>query len=180
VPNIDLRIVSGVSTYAWEFFRACPDLETVYVPIGMGSGVCGMIAARNELGLATKVVGVVSSKAPAYALSFAQGDVVEHVVRQGIADGLACRKPVAAALDLMKAGMDRVVVVHDDEVEDAMRAYFKDTHNVAEGAGAAGLAALLKDRDQGGARVGTVLTGGNVNSDSFGEVLCGGRLASLA
>jgi threonine dehydratase len=180
VPNIDLRIVSGVSTYSWEFFRACPELETVYVPIGMGSGICGMIAARNALGLATKVVGVVSSKAPAYALSFAQGNVVEHVVRQGIADGLACRKPIAAALDLMKAGMDRVVVVDDDEVEDAMRAYFMDTHNVAEGAGGAGLAALLKDRDHGGVRVGTVLTGGNVNSDSFGEVLCGGRVASLA
>ena len=180
VPNIDLRIVSGVSTYSWEFFRACPELETVYVPIGMGSGICGMIAARNALGLATKVVGVVSSKAPAYALSFAQGNVVEHVVRQGIADGLACRKPIAAALDLMKAGMDRVAAVDDDEVEDAMRAYFMDTHNVAEGAGGAGLAALLKDRDHGGVRVGTVLTGGNVNSDSFGEVLCGGRVASLA
>ena len=180
VPNIDLRIVTGVSTYAWEFFKACPELETVYVPIGMGSGVCGMIAARNALGLATKIVGVVSSRAPAYALSFAQGDVIEHSVRPGIADGLACRKPLPAALDLMKAGMDRVVVVDDDEVEDAMRAYFMDTHNVAEGAGGAGLAALLKDREQGGARVGTVLTGGNVNSDSFGEVLCGGRMASLA
>jgi threonine dehydratase len=180
VPNIDLRIVTGVSTYAWEFFTACPELETVYVPIGMGSGICGMIAARNALGLATKVVGVVSSKAPAYALSFSAGEVREHAVRPGIADGLACRKPIAAALDLMKAGTDRVVVVDDDEVEDAMRAYFMDTHNVAEGAGGAGLAALLKDRELGGVRVGTVLTGGNVNSDSFGEVLCGGRLASLA
>ena len=100
-------------------------------------------------------------------------------MRPGIADGLSCRKPVPAALELMKAGMDRVVVVDDEEIEDAMRAYFMDTHNVAEGAGGAGLAALLKDREQGGARVGTVLTGGNVNSDSFGEVLCGGRLASL-
>jgi threonine dehydratase len=180
VPNIDLRIVTGVSTYAWEFFTACPELETVYVPIGMGSGVCGMIAARNALGLATKVVGVVSSKAPAYALSFSTGEVIEHAVRPGIADGLACRKPVTAALDLMKAGVDRIVVVDDDEVEDAMRAYFMGTHNVAEGAGGAGLAGLLKDRERGGARVGTVLTGGNVNSDSFGEVLCGGRMASLA
>jgi threonine dehydratase len=180
VPNIDPRIVTGVSTYAWEFFTACPELETVYVPIGMGSGVCGMIAVRNALGLATKVVGVVSSKAPAYALSFATGEVREHPVQPGIADGLACRKPIAAALDLMKVGMDRVIVVDDEEVEDAMRAYFMDTHNVAEGAGGAGLAALLKDREHGGARVGTVLTGGNVNSDSFGEVLCGGRVASLA
>ncbi len=177
VPNLDRRIVAGVATYALEFLRNCPELETVYVPIGMGSGICGTIAVRNALGLATKVVGVVSSKAPAYALSFAAGDVREHAVRQGIADGLACRKPVAEALDLMKAGMERIIIVEDDEVEDAMRAYFMDTHNVAEGAGGAGLAALLKDREQGGVRVGTVLTGGNVDSEAFGELLCSVALA---
>ncbi len=177
VPNLDRRIVAGVATYALEFLRNCPELETVYVPIGMGSGICGTIAVRNALGLATKVVGVVSSKAPAYALSFAAGDVREHAVSQGIADGLACRKPVAEALDLMKAGMERIIIVEDDEVEDAMRAYFMDTHNVAEGAGGAGLAALLKDREQGGVRVGTVLTGGNVDSEAFGELLCSVALA---
>ena len=180
VPNIDQRIVTGVSTYALEFLRACPELETVYVPIGMGSGVCGMIAARNALGRPTKVIGVVSRKAPAYALSFEEGDIIEHAVEPGIADGLACRKPVIDALQVMEKGMDRVIMVDDEEVEVAMRAYFMDTHNVAEGAGGAGLAALLKDRPLGGARVGTVLTGGNINSELFGEVLCGGRLASLA
>jgi threonine dehydratase len=180
VPNIDRRIVAGVATSALEFLRGSSELDTVYVPIGMGSGVCGMIAARDALGLATKIVGVVSSKAPAYALSFDEGEVVEHAVEPGIADGLACRKPVASALEIMEAGMERVIMVDDDEVEAAMRAYFTDTHNVAEGAGAAGLAALIKDRALGGARVGTVLTGGNVNSELFGEVLCGGRLASLA
>ena len=98
VPNIDLRIVTGVSTYAWKLFLALPELETVYVPIGMGSGVCGTIAARNALGLATKIVGVVSSMAPAYALSFAEGEVIEHAARTAIADGMACRKPLSAAL----------------------------------------------------------------------------------
>jgi threonine dehydratase len=182
VPSFDLRLVTGVSTYALELFTACPALETIYVPIGMGSGVCGTIAARNALGLATKVVGVVSTHAPAYALSFAAGEVREHEACTLIADGVACRKPDATALDILMAGMDRVVMVHDDEVKEAMRACFADTHNVAEGAGAIGLAALLKDRATGGQRVATVLTGGNVNSEVFGEVLgCGpGQVARVA
>jgi threonine dehydratase len=174
VPSFDFRLVTGVSTYALEMFTACPELETVYVPIGMGSGVCGTIAARNALGLRTKVVGVVSSHAPAYALSFAAGEVMEHEARTEIADGVACRKPDATTLEIIKAGMDRILMVDDDEVRDAMRAYFVDTHNVAEGAGAIGLAALLKDRKAGGAQVGTVLCGGNVDSDVFAEILCGG------
>ncbi|MDQ2925425.1 MAG: threonine dehydratase [Acidobacteriota bacterium] len=174
VPSFDLNLVAGVATYALEMLTACPNLETVYVPIGLGSGVCGTIAARNALGLATKVVGVVSSEAPAVALSLAAGKVIEHDARTAIADGVACRKPDVAALEIMKAGMDRIVMVDDDEVKDAMRAYFVDTHNVAEGAGAVGLAGLLKDRAAGGERVGTVLTGGNVDSEVFGEVLRGG------
>jgi threonine dehydratase len=177
VPNIDMRIVAGVSTYALELFAACRELETIYVPIGMGSGVCGTIAARNALGLATKVVGVVSSLAPAYALSIAAGEVKEHEARTEIADGMACRKPDAVALEILKAGMDRVIMVDDEEVKDAMRAYFMDTHNVAEGSGAAGLAALMKDREAGGPRVGTVISGGNVNSEIFGEVLGAGQTA---
>jgi threonine dehydratase len=142
-----------------------------YVPIGMGSGVCGMVAARNAMGLATKVVGVVSSLAPATALSYAAGRVVEHEVRTEIADGVSCRRPDAAALEMMKAGVDRIVMVDDEEVKEAMRAYFADTHNVAEGAGAIGLAALLKDRVAGGDHVGTVLSGGNVDSNVFAGVL---------
>ena len=180
VPNFDLNLVTGVSTYAYELFSACPDLDTMYVPIGMGSGVCGTIMARNALGRATKVVGVVSSQAPAYALSIAAGEVVEHEARTAIADGMACRKPDISALEIMRTGMDRVVMVDDDEVREAMRAYFVDTHNVAEGAGAAGLAGLLKDRAAGGQRVGTVLTGGNVDSEIFAEVLLGERVVSLA
>jgi threonine dehydratase len=173
VPNIDLKIITGVSTYALELFSERRELETVYVPIGMGSGVCGTIAARNALGLATKVVGVVSSLAPAYALSFADGHIREHETTTAIADGMACRKPDASALEIMRAGMDRIITVDDDEVEAAMRSYFADTHNVAEGSGAAGLAALLKDRTAGGACIGTVLTGGNVNSQVFSDVLGG-------
>ncbi len=180
VPNFDLHLVTGVSTYALEMFSACPALDTMYVPIGMGSGICGTIAARNALGLATKVVGVVSSQAPAYALSFVAGEVMEHEARTAIADGMACRRPDISALEIIREGMDRIVMVDDDEVKDAMRAYFVDTHNVAEGAGAAGLAALLKDRAAGGERVGTVLTGGNVDSEVFAGVLGGDRVESLA
>jgi threonine dehydratase len=180
VPSFDLRLVTGVATYALELLSSCGALDTIYVPIGMGSGVCGTIAARNALGLATKVVGVVSSHAPAYALSFEAGEVTEHESATAIADGVACRKPDAVALEILEAWLDRIVMVDDDEVKDAMRAYFADTHNVAEGAGAVGLAGLLKDRAAGGERVGTVLTGGNVNSEVFGEVLGSGQLVSLA
>jgi threonine dehydratase len=173
VPSFDLHLVAGVATYALEMFSACPVMETIYVPIGMGSGVCGTIAARNALGLKTKVVGVVSSHAPAYALSFTAGAVREHETRTEIADGVACRTPDKSVLEVMKAGLDRVLMVDDEEVREAMRAYFADTHNVAEGAGAVGLAALLKDRAAGGRCVGTVLCGGNVDSDVFAGVLNG-------
>jgi threonine dehydratase len=171
VPSYHPLLVTGVATGALEMLSACPTLETVYVPVGMGSGISGMIAARNALGLSTKVVGVVSSLAPASALSFAAGRVIEHPSATLIADGVACRRPDPGALGVMRSGADRIIEVDDDEVEAAMRAYFADTHNVAEGAGAIGLAALLKDRAAGGARVGTVLGGGNVDSDVFARVL---------
>jgi len=173
VPSFDLLLVKGVSTYAWEMFTACPELDTFYVPIGMGSGSCGAIAARNALGLKTKIVGVVSSHAPAYALSFASGHVREHESATKIADGVACRQPDVTAVEILKDGLDRTMTVDDEAVKEAMRAYFVDTHNVAEGAGAIGLAALLQDRANGGARVGTVLSGGNVDSDVFARVLSG-------
>jgi threonine dehydratase len=171
VPSFDPLLVTGVATYALEMFSACPAMETIYVPIGLGSGISGVIAMRNALGLTTRIVGVVSSQAPAYALSFAEGRAIEHEATTAIADGVACRKPVEAALEIVKAGVDRIVMVEDDEARDAMRIYFTDTHNVAEGAGAIGLAALLKDRAAGGARVGTVLSGGNVDGDVFAGVL---------
>ncbi|WP_213805333.1 threonine dehydratase [Granulicella sp. dw_53] len=177
VPSCHALLVKGVATYALEMLTACPELDTVYVPIGMGSGICGMIAVRNALGLKTKVVGVTSKSARATALSFAAGAVVEDVATTRIADGVACRRPMQETLEVLQAGMERLIEVEDDEVEAAMRAYFSDTHNVAEGAGAIGLAALLKDRANMQGRVGTVLCGGNVDSEVFARVLAGGAAA---
>ena len=171
VPSYHPLLVTGVATYALEFLSAAPELETVYVPVGMGSGMSGMIAVRDALGLRTKVVGVVSSLAPAFALSYEAGQVVEHATETVIADGVACRRPDAAAVAVGRAGLERIIEVDEGEVEDAMRAYFTDTHNVAEGAGAIGLAALLKDGARGSGRVGTVLCGGNVDSDVFAGLL---------
>ena len=174
VPSFHPLLVRGVSTYSLEFFRAVPDLDTLYVPIGMGSGICGAIDAREALGLTTRIVGVVSASAPAYALSFSAGKVVPHVVTTRIADGVACRQPDESALARVLKNAERIVQVTDDEVEAAMRAYFSDTHNVAEGAGALGLAALLQEREKmKGRKVGLVLTGGNVDLDVFARVLEG-------
>lgn len=173
IPSFDLRLVLGVATYALEFFRGAPEMERVYVPIGMGSGICGVIAARDALGLRTGIVGVVSTGAPAMARSFEVGGVVEVEARTRIADGVACRLPDEMALKFVREGVEWIVEVEDDEVEEAMRLYFRLTHNTAEGAGAIGLAALLNDRSRGVGRVGTVLCGGNVDSDVFGRVLLG-------
>ena len=181
VPSFHPLLVRGVGTYALELFRAAPDLHTIYVPIGQGSGVAGVIAARDALGLATRVVGVVSTEAPAYALSLEAGAPVSHPATTRIADGMACRTPVPEALDVLRRGAERVVRVSDDEVEEAMRACFADTHNVAEGAGAAGLAALLQERTaMRGRRVAVVLCGGNVDAPLFARILANGRPARPA
>jgi threonine dehydratase len=172
VPSFHQLLVNGVASYSLELLRAAPDLEVLYVPIGLGSGICGAIAARDALGLKTKLVGVVSAAAPAYARSFALGRPVSHDVSTRIADGMACRTPVAEALDTIHAGVERIVEVADDEIEQAMRILFTDTHNVVEGAGAAGLAALLQEREQ--ARIptaGIVLTGANVDPQPFARIL---------
>ncbi len=172
LPSFHPLLVRGVGTYSLEFLRAAPHLDTVYVSVGMGSGICGMLAARHALGLATKVVGVVSEGAPAQALSFAQKKVVSHAVTTVLADGLACRTPNTDALDHMLGGADHIVSVSEAEVSAAMAALFQDTHTVAEGAAAANLAALLQERDQmAGKRVGIVLSGANVDADVFRRVL---------
>jgi threonine dehydratase len=172
MPSFHLHLVRGVGTYALELFRAAPTLDTVYVPIGLGSGICGVMAARDALGLRTKVVGVVSTRAPAYALSFEARHPVEHAVTTRIADGMACRTPNAEAFPFIMEGVDHIVRVTDDEVEAAMRALFADTHTTAEGAGAAALAALLQERDtMRGRRVGVVISGGNVDTAVYGRVL---------
>ncbi|MEK9722152.1 MAG: threonine dehydratase [Rhodospirillaceae bacterium] len=165
-------LVAGVGTYSLEFLTAVPDLDAVYVPIGMGSGICGMISAREALGHTTEVIGVVAERAPAYALSFAAGNCVATNTADTLADGLACRVPDPNALEIIMGGAARVVTVTEAEMTAAMAHYFTDTHNVAEGAGAAPLAALLKERAAiAGTRVGLVLSGGNADKALFLETL---------
>lgn len=151
------------------------NLDTIYVPIGMGSGICGLITARNVLGLDTKIVGVVAENAPAYALSFEAGEVRETNSAATFADGVACRVPAPLALEVIREGADRIVQVSEEEIAGAIRAYYSDTHNLAEGAGATPLAALLKEREaMGGRKVGLILTGGNMDREPFSAVLDGG------
>jgi threonine dehydratase len=171
-PSFHPLLVCGVGTYALELFHAVPDLDTVYVPVGMGSGLCGVIGARDALGLDTRVAAVVSSNAPAFALSWREGRVISHDVSTRIADGMACRTPNADALAIARAGADRVVRVSDDEVEAAMRALFADTHNTAEGGGAAALAALLQEKERMRDRkTAVIISGGNVDTPLFSRVL---------
>jgi threonine dehydratase len=172
VPSFHPDLVRGVATYWAEFFAAVPDLDAVYVPIGQGSGINACAAARNAYAPRTRIVGVVSAHAPCYALSFAAGRVVEAPVATQIADGMACRVPDAESLDVIRREVERIVQVTDAEVAAAMRLLYTATHNVAEGAGAAPLAAAWQDRATlAGRRVGLPLTGGNVDADVFARVL---------
>ncbi len=172
VPSFDMELAKGVASYALELFTAAPDLDTVYVPIGLGSGICGTIAARDALGIKTKIVGVVSENAAAYALSFEAGKPVSTNSADTVADGMACRVPVAEALDIIRAGAERIVTVSDDEILDAMAHYLTDTHNLTEGAGAAPLAALLQEKTQmAGKKVGLILSGGNADPALIERVL---------
>ena len=175
VPSFHRDLVAGVASYALELFRTAPPLDTVYVPIGLGSGICGTIAVRDALGLGTKIVGVVSTEAPAYALSFAAGNVVATNSADTMADGMAVRGPDAEALTIILKGAERIVQVSDAEIGAAMRAYYEDTHQLTEGAGAAALAALLQERDRfAGKRVGLVLSGGNIDRPVYLRILAGG------
>ena len=172
VPSFHRDLVAGVASYALELFRTAPPLDTVYVPIGLGSGICGTIAVRDALGLATKVVGVVSTEAPAYALSFAAKRVVPTNSADTFADGMAVRGPDAEALDVILKGADRIVPVSDTEIAGAMRAYYEDTHQLTEGAGAASLAALMQERTRlTGKRVGLILSGGNIDRPLYLRLL---------
>ncbi len=174
VPSFHRDLVMGVATYALEMFRGAPKLDRVYVPIGLGSGICAVILVRDLLGLDTDVVGVVSSNAPAYALSVAAGRVVETNQARTFADGLAVRQPDPAALSIITKGVARIVQVSDDEIAAAIRAYYEDTHNLAEGAGAAPLAALIQDGAEAhGKRVAVVLCGGNIDTVLFRRILAG-------
>ncbi len=176
VPSWHEDLVAGVASGYLELLRAQPDLDLLLVPIGQGSGICGAIAARHALGLRTKIIGVVSSHAPAYQLSFRAGRSVAAPVSTVLADGLACRQPDPASLDAILECVDEVLAVTDDEVAHAMRLYYRATHNLAEGAGAAPLAAALQIRERAifkGRKVGLPLTGGNVDADLFRHILQG-------
>lgn len=178
VPSYHEDLVVGVASYWLEFFEATP-LDVVYVPIGMGSGICAAVRARDVLGLSTRIVGVVSAHARSYEHSFASGAVVSAPVSTLLADGLAVRTPDAKALEVIRAGVDEIVAVTDDEVAEAIRLYFSTTHNVAEGAAAAALAGAWQQRDQiAGLRVGLPLTGGNIDRAMLARVLAGQSVAA--
>ena len=174
VESFDKMLVVGVATYGLELFQAVPDFDAVYVPIGLGSGICGVMAARDALGLKTEVVGVVAENAPSYALSFAEGRPVSTNSADTLADGMACRVPVPGAVAAVNAGVARILRVSEAEIEAAIRHYFTDTHNLAEGAGAAPLAALLQERQRmAGRKVALVLSGGNMDRAVYGRILAG-------
>jgi threonine dehydratase len=167
-PSFAPDLVKGVATYSLELFRNTPPLDALYVPIGLGSGICGAIRTRDLLGLSTEVVGVQSTGAPAYARSFAEGRVVAMNRADTRADGVAVRQPDAEAFDIIRAGAARIVTVTDEEIASAIRVYWTDTHNLVEGAGAAPLAALLQERARmAGKRVGVVISGGNIDLELF-------------
>jgi threonine dehydratase len=172
VPSYHPLLVRGVASYALELFAAVADLDVVYVPVGLGSGISGVIAARDALGLRAEIVGVVAEGAPTYALSFAAGRSISTNTVDTMAGGLAVRVPDPEALDIVCRGAARVVTVSEAEMRRAMRILFSDTHNVAEGAGAAPLAAALQERDRlTGKQVAVILSGGNIDRPLFAQVL---------
>ncbi|NQU62332.1 MAG: threonine dehydratase [Rhodospirillales bacterium] len=172
IPPYHPWLIEGVGTYSLEMLSAVDGLDTVYVPIGMGSGISGMIAARDGLGVSTKIVGVVADNAPAYALSFESGEVVSTNSADTLADGMACRVPDPAAVEIINKGAERIVRVSEDDILAAMKHYFTDTHNTSEGAGAAPLAALLQEKSKmAGKKVGLVLSGGNADKALFARAL---------
>jgi threonine dehydratase len=172
VPPYHSELVKGVASYALELFRAVPDLHTVYVPIGCGSGICAVIAARDALGLQTQVVGVVAAQADAAKQSFEAGELLETAWADTMADGLAVRRPIPEAFAVYSQGAARIVSVCDQQIAEAMRVYYTDTHNLAEGAGAAPLAALMQEREaMAGRRVAVILSGGNIDRAVYAQVL---------
>ncbi|MEM1341192.1 MAG: pyridoxal-phosphate dependent enzyme, partial [Pseudomonadota bacterium] len=175
VPPFHPELVRGVATYGLELFTAVPDLDTVYVPIGCGSGICGTILARDALGAKAEIVGVVSDAAQTAKLSVEAGRLVETNSARTFADGMAVRVPVAEAFEIYAQKAARIITVSDADVAEAVRIYFRDIHNVAEGAGAAPLAGLMQERERmRGKKVGVILCGGNIDTDWFAQVLAGG------
>jgi threonine dehydratase len=174
VPSFQRDLVLGVATYARELLLAAPTLDTVYVPIGLGSGICGMIVVRDLLGLSTEIVGVVSDQAPTYRLSFEAGVPVPTATADTFVDGVACRVPDPVAVDIICRGAARVIEVPDEATADAMRILHRTTHNTAEPAGAIALAGAISERHRiAGRRVAVVITGGNVDADVLAPILAG-------
>lgn len=174
VPALHPDLIRGVATYALELFEAAPALRRVYVPIGMGSGICGLIRTRDLLGLDTEIIGVVSSAADAYAQSFEQGRIVCTETAETFADGMACRMPAAEALEIINQGATRIVRVDDAEIRQAIVALHEDTHNTAEGAGAAALAAAMQEQERNrGERIAVVLSGANIDRRLLAGILAG-------
>jgi threonine dehydratase len=174
IPPFNRDQVKGVATYAIELLRGVADLDTVYVPIGMGSGICGLITTRDLLGLRTEIVGVVARNAPAMALSFAAGKAVPTNSAQTFADGMATRDPRQEAVAIIKRGAARIMQLSEEDIAEGVRAYFQDTHNVAEGAGAAPLAGLMQERARmTGRRVAVILSGGNIDASVYRRILAG-------
>ncbi len=172
IPSFHHLLVAGVATYSLELLQEVGDIDVVYVPIGLGSGICGMLAARDALKLKTEVVGVVSAHATAYAQSFQAGRPIESPVTTKLSDGMACSVPEPEALAIILKGVDRIVEVTDEEVAAAMRMMFKCTHNVCEGAGAAALAAASQESGKiAGRKIAVIASGGNVDQDVFAEIL---------
>ncbi|MEL7557316.1 threonine dehydratase [Stutzerimonas chloritidismutans] len=172
VPSLHPGLIRGVATYALELLEAVPKLRRVYVPIGLGSGICGMIRTRDLLGLDTEIIGVVSSAADAYAQSFEQGRLVTTDTANTFADGMACRMPAPEALEVIRGGAARIARVDDVEIRHAIRALHEDTHNLAEGAGAAALAAAMQERENNhGERIAVVLSGANIDRQELAESL---------
>jgi threonine dehydratase len=174
VPPFHLDLVLGVATYARELFESAGPLDAVYVPIGMGSGICGLIATRDVLGLTTEIIGVGADGAPAASLSFAAGHVVSTPTAKTFADGVATREPDPTAAAIIRAGASRVVSVSDDECADAIRLLWRTTHHLAEPAGAIAIAGLCSERAQmTGRRIGVVLSGSNMDTAIAADVLAG-------
>lgn len=174
VPSFHTALVTGVATYAWELLSSVPDLHTVYVSIGCGSGIAGLITVRDILGLKTRIVGVVSQKALAVKLSVESASLTSTDTADTFADGIAVRVPVPEAFDIYASGADRIISVSDDEIAEAMRIYYSDTHNIAEGAGAAPLAGLMKERSiMKNKKTAVILSGGNIDMKDFSSVLQG-------
>ena len=174
VPAFHKELVRGVATYAYELLSAAPHLDTIYVPIGCGSGICGTILARDALGLKTKIVGVVSEHAMTAKLSVEQGRLVETNSARTFADGMAVRVPVQAAVEIYGSGAERIIPVSETEIAEAMRIYYRAIHQVSEGAGAAALAGLMQEKQKmAGKAVGVILSGGNIDGTQFLSVLGG-------